>query len=66
MRLQAIKPSCPRGIMQFQHGTFEKSPNGSLVLTPFEVDGRQLVSDPCNSKSSVYTRYSQAELFKVD
>ena len=52
--------------MQFQHGTFEKAAsNGSLILTPFGVDGRQLVSDPCRSKNSLYTRYTQVELFKV-
>jgi hypothetical protein len=49
--------------MQFQHGTFSKEANGSLVLTPFGVDGRQLLSNPCKFKSSFYTRYEQPELF---
>ncbi|KAF1982631.1 hypothetical protein K402DRAFT_397354 [Aulographum hederae CBS 113979] len=57
-------PACPKGIMQWQHGTFQKFPNGSLVLTPIEVDGRQLMSDPCNYKTGVYTRYNQTELFQ--
>ena len=51
--------------MQFQHGKYEKTENASLILTPFGVDGRQLLSDPCNSASSTYTRYIQKEIFKV-
>jgi hypothetical protein len=61
----AINPQCPKGIMQFQHGTYAKHPNGSLVLSPFAVDGRQLVSDPCKSDKAQYLRYNQTELFKV-
>lgn len=61
----ATTPQCPRGIMQFQHGNYQKSDNGSLVLTPFGVDGRQLISDPCNSATAVYTRYIQQEFFQV-
>ncbi|KAI9888086.1 MAG: Reversal of tor2 lethality [Watsoniomyces obsoletus] len=57
-------PSCPKGIMQFQHGTFRKETNGSLILSPFGVDGRQLLSDPCRSKVSVYTRYNQPGLYQ--
>ncbi|KAI9795080.1 MAG: Reversal of tor2 lethality [Peltula sp. TS41687] len=56
-------PSCPRGLMQFQHGTFTKTANGSLILTPFAVDGRQLLSDPCQYSNSIYTRYNQSENF---
>ncbi|MCJ1400891.1 Reversal of tor2 lethality [Xylographa trunciseda] len=55
-------PTCPQGIIQWQHGTFQKLTNGSLVLTPFGVDGRQLQSTPCLSQS-IYTRYNQSELF---
>lgn len=51
--------------MQWQHGTYEKLANGSLVLTPIKVDGRQLYSDPCSYKTAVYTRYNASELFKV-
>ncbi|WEW59576.1 Reversal of tor2 lethality [Emydomyces testavorans] len=50
--------------MQFQHGTYSVEADGSLVLTPFAVDGRQLVSNPCKGKNSVYFRYNQTELFK--
>lgn len=57
-------PSCPQGIMQWQHGSFEKLGNGSLVLTPIKVDGRQLYSDPCQYKNAVYTRYNTTEMFK--
>ncbi|KAL2217825.1 chaperone for protein-folding within the ER, fungal-domain-containing protein [Thermoascus aurantiacus ATCC 26904] len=57
-------PSCPQGIMQWQHGRYSKEPNGSLILTPFAVDGRQLVSDPCKGDQSSYTRYNQTEIFE--
>ncbi|KZF25413.1 hypothetical protein L228DRAFT_244248 [Xylona heveae TC161] len=57
-------PSCPKGIMQWQHGQYTKVDNGSLILTPIAVDGRQLLSDPCNSGYSTYIRYNQTELFK--
>ncbi|CAD6568854.1 MAG: Reversal of tor2 lethality [Alectoria sarmentosa] len=57
-------PSCPQGIIQWQHGTYAKNANGSLTLTPFGVDGRQLLSDPCNNNNAVFTRYNQIELFK--
>lgn len=51
--------------MQWQHGTFTKEANGSLILTPFAVDGRQLMSDPCrNSERSIYTRWNVTELFE--
>ena len=62
----ATDPSCPKGIIQWQHGKYQKNPNGSLSLLPFEVDGRQLLSDPCNYKNAIYTRYKQRELFKVN
>ncbi len=61
----ATTPSCPKGILQFQHGTFEKTSNGSLILSPYGVDGRQLLSDPCGSPNTLYTRYVQKEIFKV-
>ena len=51
--------------MQWQHGSFTKQANGSLVLVPIAVDGRQLYSDPCSYKTSVYTRYNQSELFEA-
>jgi hypothetical protein len=57
-------PKCPKGIMQWQHGTFTKHENGSLTLVPIAVDGRQLYSDPCTYKNAVYTRYNTSEMFK--
>ncbi|CAI6337191.1 unnamed protein product [Periconia digitata] len=56
-------PKCPKGIIQWQHGKFKKLANGTLELTPIEIDGRQLYSDPCAYKNSVYTRYKAKEKF---
>lgn len=49
--------------MQWQHGTYSLPGNGSIILEPFEPDGRQLLSSPCSYDQSVYTRYYQPELF---
>jgi hypothetical protein len=51
--------------MQFQHGAFTKADNGSLILTPIAVDGRQLLSTPCKYKNSIYTRWNVTEMFQV-
>lgn len=61
----ASKPSCPKGILQWQHGEYTIEPNGTLVLNPFSIDGRQLTSDPCKSKNAEYYRYNQTEVFDV-
>lgn len=58
-----VNPACPSGIMQWQHGQYQVLTNGSITTQPFGVDGRQLVSDPCNQKHSIFTRYNQSELF---
>ncbi|KAB8234134.1 Reversal of tor2 lethality [Aspergillus alliaceus] len=58
-------PSCPKGIMQWQHGKFVLNSDGSLELTPIAVDGRQLLSEPCSSLKATYTRYNQTETFNV-
>lgn len=50
--------------MQWQHGTYSLPGNGSIVMTPFGVDGRQLTSSPCQYDNAVYIRYTQPELFK--
>lgn len=50
--------------MQWQHGTYSLPGNGSLLLSPIAVDGRQLLSSPCTFDSAVYTRYDQPELLK--
>lgn len=58
--------SCATAVLIFQHGTYEKLDNGSLVLTPFEVDGRQLLSMPCDDNGvSTYSRYNQTEGFNA-
>lgn len=51
--------------MQWQHGTFTVNDNGSLTLTPYALDGRQLLSDPCKSDVGHYTIYNQTEYFRV-
>lgn len=61
----AVEPKCPSAMLQWQHGTFRKFPNGSLLLTPFAVDGRQLLSAPCTMKGATYLRYNMSELFEV-
>ncbi|KAJ5217085.1 Protein r.t1.c1 [Penicillium chermesinum] len=57
-------PSCPSGIMQWQHGSYVVFPNGSLSLHPIAVDGRQMLSEPCRGDTSHYTRYNNTEHFK--
>ncbi|KAH3687960.1 hypothetical protein WICPIJ_001057 [Wickerhamomyces pijperi] len=57
--------SCATAVLIYQHGTYVKADNGSLTLTPIVVDGRQLLSDPCNDGGiSTYSRYNQTEFFK--
>lgn len=51
--------------MQWQHGSYTVFGNGTLILTPIAVDGRQLLSDPCRQQSGQYTRYNTTEEFKV-
>lgn len=58
-------PTCPMASLIYQHGKYVISDNGTLVLNPIEVDGRQLFSDPCNDDGvSTYSRYNQTETFK--
>lgn len=59
----AKQPDCPSAILIYQHGKYEIK-GDKLVLHPFKVDGRQLVSDPCNETTSQYLRYNQTETFK--
>ena len=63
--IAAANPQCPSGIMQWQHGTYTVNFNNTVTLNPIAVDGRQLQSDPCTYKNSIYTRYNQTENFKV-
>ncbi|KAA8893818.1 chaperone for protein-folding within the ER, fungal-domain-containing protein [Sphaerosporella brunnea] len=57
-------PSCPSAVLQWQHGEYTRFENGSLVLNPIQIDGRQLLSEPCNYDTSIYTRYNQSETIK--
>ncbi|ODV80767.1 uncharacterized protein CANTADRAFT_47055 [Suhomyces tanzawaensis NRRL Y-17324] len=59
--------SCAIASITFQHGTYEIKANGSVMLYPIAVDGRQLLSDPCgeNPDSSQYSRYVQPTFFKT-
>ena len=50
--------------MQWQHGTYNVAANGSIVLFPIGVDGRQLTSAPCSYENAMFIRYEQFELFK--
>ncbi len=57
--------SCAVAVVIFQHGTYKVESSGGLTLTPFAVDGRQILSDPCNDNGvSTYSRYNQTESFK--
>ncbi|OJJ42699.1 hypothetical protein ASPZODRAFT_1290455 [Penicilliopsis zonata CBS 506.65] len=56
-------PACPKGIMQWQHGTYTVSSDNELKLTPIAVDGRQLLSEPCSYDVGIYTRYNETETF---
>ena len=58
-------PSCPSAIMQWQHGSYVIETNGSMYLTPISVDGRQLLSQPCQYDNAIYTRYNTSEYIKV-
>lgn len=58
-------PKCATAAIQFQHGQYNLTDNGTLILTPYDVDGRQLLSDPCGDSDteSDYSRYKQAEKY---
>lgn len=62
---QPVNPSCPQGMMQWQHGQYAVNATGSIFLTPIAVDGRQLISNPCGGSSSIYTRYNNSEVMSV-
>lgn len=52
-------------MLQFQHGKYSVESNGSLVLTPFAVDGRQMITSPCKDKDAAYFRFNRTEIFQV-
>ncbi|PWN91924.1 hypothetical protein FA10DRAFT_265744 [Acaromyces ingoldii] len=54
-------PNCAQAQLIWQHGTFTQNSNGSLTLTPFEGDGRQLVQNGCTQQSQTLISYDQQE-----
>ena len=61
----AAKPECPSALLQWQHGKYDLYANGTIMLNPIEVDGRQIHSEPCKYESSIYTLYNMTEKYKV-
>ncbi|SGZ49384.1 CIC11C00000005201 [Sungouiella intermedia] len=59
--------SCAVASITYQHGKYEILNNGSVVLTPIAVDGRQLLSQPCGDfpNEARYVRYVQPTWFKT-
>jgi len=60
----ASQPTCIIGVVQWQHGTYQLLPNGSIVLNPFASDGRQQVQDMCAAKSNIIQQFNQTTLFQ--
>lgn len=60
-----LNHSCAIASITYQHGKYEILANGSVVLKPIAVDGRQLLSDPCglDSDHASYVRYVQPTWF---
>lgn len=63
IRNLAKQPDCPTAVMTFQHGKYETD-GDKLIMKPFKVDGRQLVSDPCNETTSQYIRFNTTVTMK--
>lgn len=60
-RFSATHPNCAQAQLIWQHGTFTQNSNGSLTLTPFEGDGRQMVQNGCTQQSQTLISYDQQE-----
>lgn len=50
--------------MQWQHGQYFVNATGSLFTLPIKVDGRQLISNPCQGSNALFMRYNTSELFQ--
>ena len=50
-------------MIQWQHGDYYQSSNGTLHLRPYASDGRQQLSEPCDGAYSTFRRYNQSETF---
>jgi len=61
----ATNPGCVQGAIIWQHGKFEISNNGSLILHPYPEDGRIQVQDRCAASSSYIAQFNQTTLFKT-
>ncbi|KAF8531979.1 chaperone for protein-folding within the ER, fungal-domain-containing protein, partial [Gautieria morchelliformis] len=59
----ASDPHCITGVVTFQHGKYDLLSNGSILLNPFAVDGRQQVQDPCAAVSNQLTQWNTTVLF---
>jgi hypothetical protein len=59
----AASPNCAQAQLIWQHGNFSQNANGSLTLTPFEGDGRQMIQNGCTQVSSTVSYYGQREFF---
>lgn len=58
------QPNCAKAQLIWQHGNYTMSSNGSLTLTPFAGDGRQLIQDGCSRESSSIIPYDQEEYMR--
>jgi hypothetical protein len=59
----AATPNCAQAQLIWQHGNYSMNANGSLTLTPFVGDGRQMVQNGCTQVSSAVSYYGQDEYF---
>lgn len=57
-------PNCAQAQLIWQHGTYQMNSNGSLSLSPFLGDGRQLIQNGCTEVSSSITPYDQSEFMQ--
>lgn len=51
-------PQCPTGALQWAHGSYTLTEDGGIDMVPIAVDGRQLISQPCEADLSTYIRFS--------
>lgn len=51
-------PECPTGALQWAHGSYTLTAEGGIDMVPIAVDGRQLLSQPCEADLSTYIRFS--------
>lgn len=57
------QPNCIKAVLIWQHGTWDYLSNGSIVATPFAVDGRIQIQDPCARQSNVIMQFNTTLLF---